>query len=170
MLTSVDFFEKYKEVDTYCREKHNLENGIKEYIDAMYDFRREGRQIQGWFEYLQMLKELKQMRNDYAHEVGAFYNLKCSDRDFDNLQRFYTDLENESDPLSLLYASRNQSAFEEVYDYYRDSRIIKRSKRDFLKDDDEEKLGVFDKFIVFLSVLVLTFFAVFYGMSLLGLI
>lgn len=46
MLTSVDFFEKYKEVDTYCREKHNLENGIKEYIDAMYDFRREGRQIQ----------------------------------------------------------------------------------------------------------------------------
>ncbi len=144
MLTSVDFFEKYKEVDTYCREKQNLENGIKEYIDAMYDFRREGRQIQGWFEYLQMLKELKQMRNDYAHEVGAFYNLKCSDRDFNNLQRFYTDLKNESDPLSLLYASRNQF--------------------------DEEKLGVFEKFIVFLSVLVLTFFAVFYGMSLLGLI
>jgi hypothetical protein len=102
--------------------------------------------------------------------VGAFYNLKCSDRDFDNLQRFYTDLKNESDPISLLYASRNQSAFEEMYDYYRDSRIIKRSKRDLLRDDDDEKLGVFDKFIVFLSVLVLTFFAVFYGMSLLGLI
>ncbi len=129
MLTSVDFFEKYKEVDTYCREKHNLENGIKEYIDAMYDFRREGRQIQGWFEYLQMLKELKQMRNDYAHEVGAFYNLKCSDRDFDNLQRFYTDLQNESDPISLLYASRNQS--------------------------DEEKLGVFDKFILLVVTVVL---------------
>lgn len=169
-LYSVDFFETYKKADAYCKDELELENGITDYIDKMYELGNMSSYVSNWFAYRDMLKRLRNLRNAYAHEIDTFYNRRCSKQELDQIRELYYDLQNGTDPISVIVGPVQRDIFMESVDYYREARLVKRSRRRLIQDDDDEKLSLFDKFIVLVSILVLVFFAVFYGATVLGLI
>ncbi|MCR5144101.1 MAG: hypothetical protein K6B67_02185 [Lachnospiraceae bacterium] len=100
----MEFFEEYRLVDNICKDMFQSKKGVTEYIEQMEAHDAEGfRQVANWNEKYKMLKHLRWLRNQIAHENGA---PDLEEHDLGELQRFHKQLLNRRDPLSALRQAR----------------------------------------------------------------
>lgn len=96
------FLELYKRTDHFIRDAYSSRDGISKYIELMEANRFKGTwKIQSWTEDYKMLKHVRWIRNQYAHEISYDSNL-CEDDDYYWLDSFYKRLYSANDPLAIL--------------------------------------------------------------------
>lgn len=96
-----EFMESFKHLDKICKEIFDTEKGITAYIDSMESISNGSRYVSNWNSTLKRLKELRHIRNTYAHEIGTSYEDICSSYDIEWLDDFYRSIMNTTDPLAL---------------------------------------------------------------------
>lgn len=98
---NVEFFETYKKLDRLCAQMYGLSGGgVTAYID---DMKANWTAVYGtanWSETFNTLRRLRHMRNEMAHDEGAFDVLDCTREDIDWLNSFYHALMHGDDPIS----------------------------------------------------------------------
>lgn len=104
-----EIFNEYKSVDKFCKECYSSEKGVTTYIDYMNNVSvSESSGIPNWNETKSMLIRIRKLRNDMAHEDGAFEYADGTQTDLDWLKEFHIKLLNQSDPLCLWYKKKNE--------------------------------------------------------------
>lgn len=102
--TNYIFFEKYKRLEKLCNDMYGASNGITLYINNMKEFSFHNyRNIPNWDADLKQLVRLRHIRNNLAHNEGAFAESICTQYDIEWIQSFYTRILNQSDPLAMLH-------------------------------------------------------------------
>lgn len=106
---NVRFQEQYKQLDALCKDLFSSKEGVSVYISEMeltdFQFRK---YVYNWESIYKTLKHLRWIRNQLAHEVGAFNSDICTDYDLKCLTDFYNSILNRTDPLAIVgQAQRN---------------------------------------------------------------
>lgn len=98
---NVKFQEKYKQLDLLCKDIFSSKEGVSEYIKEMENTNSQfSRYILDWANVYKQLKHMRWLRNQLAHEVGAFNFDLCSDYDLKWLNDFYNSILSRTDPLA----------------------------------------------------------------------
>lgn len=101
--TNVKFQEEYKRLDSLCKDLFSSKDGITKYINEMENSQFELRKIINSSDTIyKQLKHMRWVRNQLAHEVGAFESDLCNQEDIDWLIDFYNSIMNGTDPLAKL--------------------------------------------------------------------
>lgn len=95
-----EFMEAYKSLDKICREMFHGDKGVTAYIDEMQGIHNGAKYVSSWDATLRKLKELRHIRNNYAHEVGTTYTDICTQADIDWLNNFYNAILHTEDALA----------------------------------------------------------------------
>lgn len=99
---NIDFMDLYKSVDRFIRDAYRSNDGVSEYIRQMEQNAYRGvRYVATWKADYDMLKHLRRIRNQLAHEVGYDSDL-CEESDYDWLEDFNNRLYNTTDPISSM--------------------------------------------------------------------
>ena len=106
---NVRFHEEYKRLDAICRDMFSSKDGVTQYI---YEMDRThilySRKISDWDETYNQLRRFRRIRNQLAHEIGAFdYNL-CTEEDVEWLEDFYNAVTHCTDPLAEVGKMKRQ--------------------------------------------------------------
>lgn len=92
---NIRFLEEYKELDKLIQDALNSEKGVSEYIERLtghYEFSDE----------YHLLKRLRKIRNDLAHEPNTMNSDYATEDDIDDVKEFYNRIIDRKDPISLL--------------------------------------------------------------------
>lgn len=99
---NVRFQEKYKQLDAVCKDMFSSKDGVSRYIYEMENAPLKYRQvILGWDSTYRNLKHLRWLRNQLAHEVGAFESNLCTVNDIEMLDNFFNSVMKSTDPLAV---------------------------------------------------------------------
>ncbi len=103
----IDFFEEFKSVDSICKDIFQSQQGVTEYINQMEENDLIGsRIVPNWNEKYKMLKHLRWLRNQIAHDSGA---PELIESDLLELQNFHKQLLNQEDPLAIIFKAMKES-------------------------------------------------------------
>ena len=108
------FFNEYSKLDKLCRELyHKLPDdeikGVTNYIDDMKDTPSHiSRTVTDWDECLHALIHIRHIRNQLAHEPGAFEEIDCTQNDIDWVHYFHRSIMEHTDPISQAHKSINR--------------------------------------------------------------
>ena len=106
---NIDFFETYIHLDDLCRER--LGFGISDYVNEMSTTPfYEQMLISGWERTYKKLRHMRHLRNELAHSQNAFDGELCTKGDTSYLKSICYKLENQNDPLTLLYMIKAEGA------------------------------------------------------------
>ncbi len=98
-----NFLDLYKRVDRFLQDSYSTDRGVSSYIELMEENNWKGlRSTISWENDYRMLKHIRWLRNQLAHEVELDSDL-CDEKDFSWLSSFYDRLYSSNDPLSLMY-------------------------------------------------------------------
>ncbi len=104
-----DFFEEYKRLDKLCADMFSCQNGVSEYIAQMEERSAQGRQlVSGWDTDYKMLKHVRWVRNQIAHNIGSDQVSDPADLIF--VKQFIKRLYSGQGPLTLLSKSNKNAA------------------------------------------------------------
>lgn len=104
-----EFFEEYKHLDKLCGDMYSCRNGISEYIDQMDNKSYKGSPlIPSWNSDYKMLKHIRWVRNQIAHDSGAYQVSESEDLEF--VRNFYDRIFSGQDPLTLLRKEEEKAA------------------------------------------------------------
>ena len=154
--TEERLFEEYKAVDNICRDSFSSQSGVSQYITEMERYYSYGRSfISSWDNYCRMLKRVKKLRNNIAHETSV---TDCNEKDIIWLEDFYRRLLEQQDPLALLRtAKRKQSNCpprrEDAQKNVPQQPIIRNTNLQYEKEPSPKKNGV--SVIVWIEVLII---------------
>lgn len=96
-----DFFEEYKRLDRLCADMYSCQNGVSEYINQMENKSYQGQyRVSSWTSDYKMLKHIRWVRNQIAHDSGISQISEREDLEF--VQDFYERIFSGQDPLTLL--------------------------------------------------------------------
>lgn len=95
------FFEEYKRLDTLCSDMFSCHNGVSAYIAQMERAFSQGRyRIPPWDSDYKMLKHVRWVRNQIAHNSGTYQ--MSEPEDLNAVQDFYDRILSGTDSLALL--------------------------------------------------------------------
>ena len=100
------FFNEYSKLDKLCRELyHKLPDdeikGVTNYINDMKNTPSHiSRTVTDWDECLHALIHIRHIRNQLAHEPGAFEEIDCTQNDIDWVHYFHRSIMEHTDPIS----------------------------------------------------------------------
>ena len=104
-----EFFEEYKHLDKLCGDMYSCRNGISEYIDQMDIKSYKGSPlIPSWNSDYKMLKHIRWVRNQIAHDSGSYQVSEPEDLEF--VRNFYDRIFSRQDPLTLLRKEEEKAA------------------------------------------------------------
>ncbi len=104
-----EFFEEYKHLDKLCGDMYSCRNGISEYIDQMDNKSHRGYHLVPlWDSDYKMLKHIRWVRNQIAHDSGAYQVSESEDLEF--VRNFYDRIFSGQDPLTLLRKEEEKAA------------------------------------------------------------
>ena len=167
------FFNEYSKLDKLCRELyHKLPDdeikGVTNYINDMKNTSSHiSRTVTDWDECLHALIHIRHIRNQLAHEPGAFEEIDCTQNDIDWVHYFHRSIMEHTDPISQAHKSINRQNttpkksvsnntyyYEQVYKGAKSaSNNIYRYERTYRGVKNEKKSGRF--FIMFLLFAIL---------------
>ncbi|MDE7439385.1 MAG: hypothetical protein K2N23_02640, partial [Clostridia bacterium] len=101
---NVKFQEQYKRLDALCKDLFSSKDGVTAYIAEMErnSYSRYRYRIYNWDSTIEQLKRLRHIRNQLAHDVGAFDYDLCTHADIEWLNSFYDLILNINDPLARI--------------------------------------------------------------------
>ena len=100
----MSFIDSYKRLEKLCSEIYG--NGVKSYIEEMYNNPMGSRYVTGWDEDLKRLKHYKWVRNQISHEPDCTEENMCEHSDEEWLDNFRSRIMSGSDPLTLYRKAR----------------------------------------------------------------
>ena len=105
----VQFQEAYKRLDALCKDCYSAEQGVSEYIRQMEKTPMFScRNIPAWEYDLRMLKHVRYIRNELAHEVDTWGTGLCTEDDLEFVTAFHQKILGGTDPLSELRKLQTQ--------------------------------------------------------------
>lgn len=108
-LSDNEFFEEYKRLDRLCGDMYSCKNGVSEYISQMESKAYQGRyRVSSWDSDYKMLKHVRWVRNQIAHDSGTYQFSDSDDLAF--VQDFYHRIFSGQDSLTLLRKSIDAAA------------------------------------------------------------
>lgn len=134
-----EFFEAYKRLDKLCREIFDCKNGVSEYISQMENMPNGRYRIASWDSDYKMLKHLRWLRNQIAHDTTG--NSISTQEDILWAESFYNRIMEQKDPFSQLrkiecrkkkQTSPNSRTVEEIKkkkDYENNQHLFSELKR-----------------------------------------
>ena len=100
-IDDMDFFEAYKRLAKLCSEMYACNNGVSEYISEMERLSSQGKhRVPSWNNDYMMLKHVRWVRNQIAHESDSYQISEPEDLEF--VQDFRSRIFSGNDPLTLL--------------------------------------------------------------------
>lgn len=148
------FFEEYKRLDNLCKDMFTSNNGVTEYINQMELSSYKGKyKVPNWDKDYKMLKHLRWIRNQIAHNSGSFSNQE----DLDNLQAFYKRIFDLNDPLAKLRIV-SESENNQNKNMQNDYIVIQSNEKRNLKDNNHNRKSVFVPLGIVLLVAILFFY------------
>lgn len=100
---NIAFQEEYKKLDKLCKECYSSTEGVSEYIRCMENESHcLSKYISSWEYDYKMLKHVRWIRNQLAHEVGSLQSDICKQEDLDFVMNFYKRIINGVDPLTQM--------------------------------------------------------------------
>ncbi len=103
----MEFFEEFKSVDNICKDIFQSQQGVTEYINQMEENDLRGsRSVPNWNEKYKMLKHLRWLRNQIAHDSGV---PDLMESDLLELQNFHKQLLKQNDPLAIISKAMRES-------------------------------------------------------------
>ncbi len=103
-LADNEFFEEYKYLDKLCSDMYSCQHGISEYISQMEHKAHQGKyRIPSWNSDYKMLKHVRWVRNQIAHDSGAYPISEPEDLAF--VRNFHSRILSGQDSLTLLRKS-----------------------------------------------------------------
>ncbi len=103
----MEFFEEFKAIDNICKDMFQSQQGVTEYINQMDENMMMGsRSVPNWNEKYKMLKHLRGLRNQIAHDSGA---PELMESDLLELQNFHKQLLIQKDPLAIISKSLRET-------------------------------------------------------------
>lgn len=109
------FFNEYSKLDKLCRELyHKLPDdeikGVTNYINDMKNTPSHiSRTVTDWDECLHALIHIRHIRNQLAHEPGAFEEIDCTQNDIDWVHYFHRSIMEHTDPISQAHRNSQKS-------------------------------------------------------------
>jgi len=105
---NIEFQEQYKKLDNLCKDCYNSREGVSEYIKQMDNCWLQGAKLVNEWEYLyKMLKHVRWIRNQLAHEVGTLNSDIVEEKDLLFVCDFYNKILHVEDPLSIMRKNQN---------------------------------------------------------------
>lgn len=96
-----EFFEAYKRLDRLCSDMYGCRSGVSQYIENMETQFSYGQfAIPAWEQSYKMLKHLRWVRNQIAHDSGQLQI--CEEYDIHDVNEFYDGIISGQDPLTRL--------------------------------------------------------------------
>lgn len=143
MYINIIFQEEYKKLDKLCKDCFSSVDGVSEYIRQMESMQySHQRLIQLWEDDYKMLKHVRRVRNQLAHEVGTLCSDICRQEDLDFIVGFYNKILNRMDPLTrirILKESERKSRAQiqqyttcAIMDVKQNPPVIKESEKSLL--------------------------------------
>lgn len=100
-MSDVEFFEEYKRLDGLCADMFSCQNGVSAYIEQMESEAFQGRRhVPAWDADYKMLKHLRWVRNQIAHDSGGY--LMSGPEDLRNVREYRQRILSGTDALALL--------------------------------------------------------------------
>ena len=94
------FFEEYKKLDNLCKDLFKSDRGVSQYIEEMECTPlSESRLVESWQDDYKMLKHVRWIRNNIAHNNECS---GCSKSDVKSVKDFYKKIINQKDPFSVI--------------------------------------------------------------------
>lgn len=107
---NLNFFENYKKLEKICNEILSVNNGVTQYINEMENISSSKyHSIPNWNSDLSSLKRLRHLRNQMAHNEGAFSENLCTINDVEWIINFRSRILKQTDPLALLHQKETSS-------------------------------------------------------------
>ena len=125
---NIEFLENYKKLDALLKDVFSSREGISAYISEMENKRI----ISEWPTFYKRLKHMRWLRNQLAHEYGTLDSQLCTNDDVEWIKKFYNDVFNTNDPLSIDRRLRE----EQRQRHY--SRIQKQSQNNYAYNSSEQ--------------------------------
>ncbi len=107
----IQFQEEYKRLDALCRDCLSNEKGVTEYIRQMELIPWSAyRNVPSWENDLKMLKHIRWVRNELAHEIGTLGSELCQESDLQFTIDFHDKILSRTDPLTALREFQSQQS------------------------------------------------------------
>ena len=101
------FFEEYKRLSILCNDIYNSQTGLTDYINDLKSI--SSSLSPQYASDLKMLIHLRSIRNQLAHQEGAFEEPLCAQNDIEYIQTFYNCILTQTDPLAVIQRQKNLS-------------------------------------------------------------
>lgn len=139
---NVAFQEEYKRLDTLCKDIFSSEVGVNQYISEMENSRSLFRSnVPSWELKIRQLKQMRSLRNQLSHEVGAFQSDLCSESDVNWLKDFRNAILHGTDPLAIVgRAERERKAQRKKIPTYNFNNSTRRTEKEEPKQSFWDKL------------------------------
>lgn len=113
----IEFQENYKALDNLCKQCYSSSVGVTEYIDRMDESHYRGKMmVEAWDKDYKTLKHLRWVRNQLAHEIGAFESGICTEEELVQVRIFYNRIISGNDPLTLLRKAQERKGIRTATD------------------------------------------------------
>ena len=112
----MSFIDSYKRLEKLCSEIYG--NGVKSYIEEMYNNPMGSRYVTGWDEDLKRLKHYKWVRNQISHEPDCTEDNMCEHSDAEWLDNFRSRIMSGSDPLTLYRKTKSSKSTQQPRQTY----------------------------------------------------
>lgn len=129
------FMDSYKRLEKLCGEILGKDRPpVSAYIDEMKSLSNGSLYVRNWEEDLKNLKHYRWVRNQISHEPGCSEENMCEPEDARWLDRFYSRIMNQTDPLALYRKTRSAAkrprhrSSDEPMDARTSSRTRKRGR------------------------------------------
>ncbi len=129
------FMDSYKRLEKLCGEILGKDRpSVSAYIDEMKSLSNGSLYVRNWEEDLKNLKHYRWVRNQISHEPGCSEENMCEPEDARWLDRFYSRIMNQTDPLALYRKARSATkrprhrSSDEPMDACTSSRTRKRGR------------------------------------------
>lgn len=151
--SDIEFFEQYKRLDKLCGEIYSCRGGISAYIDDMESVYAKGlRSVPMWAHDFKMLKHVRWVRNQIAHEGSDYCVSEGEDVDF--IYDFYDRIFDGEDPISQL-----EKAASAPDKKSRKTQQVQRNEKTYGDRDEPRKNGGCVGCLVFMMLLLAAIFA-----------
>lgn len=136
----IEFFEEYKKLDNLCKDLFRSNLGVTKYIEEMEKTPFiDRRLVNSWNNYYDMLKHVKWIRNNIAHnnEYSG-----CNKDDVENIKNFYQQIIEQKDPFSIINEKNK-----ELQEYNEVNRMEENREIFFVENNKKTRIE-FDKILM----------------------
>jgi hypothetical protein len=110
-MSDVEFFEEYKRLDRLCADMFSCQNGVSAYIEQMESEAFQGRRhVPAWDADYKMLKHVRWVRNQIAHDSGGY--LMSGPKDLQDVLEYRQRILLGTDALALLKKATREDSTE----------------------------------------------------------